>query len=92
MDNIDFLVFYVDFEELSHKREPSTCLLEKFLIVCYYLKKRSMYSFFHGSRFPGHRYSDEQWFLFKMSTKGPTSGVDLVNHMRRTWNGDLKTS
>lgn len=54
------------------------------------LKKNSMFEFFHGSRFPGQGGPDERCYVFKMSTKGPASGVDLINRMRRTGNGDLK--
>lgn len=56
------------------------------------LKKNSMYEFFHGSRFPGQGVRGERCFVFKMSTKGPASGVDLVNRMRRDGSGDLRTS
>lgn len=56
------------------------------------LKKNSMYEFFHGSRFPGQGLSHERCFVFKMSTKGPASGVDLVSRMQRTSNGDLRNA
>ena len=53
------------------------------------LKKRCVFSFFHESIFPGQGGANDKCFLFKMSTKGPGSGVDLVNRMRRTGKGDL---
>lgn len=56
------------------------------------LKKRTRYSFFHGSRFPGQGTPEEKCFVFKMSTSGPASGVDLVNRMRRSGDGDLSKS
>lgn len=56
------------------------------------LKKRCMFPFFHGSRFPGQGASSEKCYLFKMSTKGRGSGVDLVNRMRRGGIGDLHDS
>lgn len=56
------------------------------------LKKKCMFPFFHGSRFPGQGALHEKCFIFKMSTKGRGSGVDLVNKMRRTGTGYLKHS
>lgn len=53
------------------------------------LKKNSMYEFFHDSRFPGQGTPNERCFVFKMSTTGPASGVDLVRRMQRDSNGDL---
>lgn len=53
------------------------------------LKQRTRYSFFHGSRFPGQGAPDDKCYVFKMSTKGPASRVDLVNRMRRDGKGDL---
>lgn len=62
-----------------------SCILE--------LKRQCAYEFFHGSRFPGQCLDDtERCFVFKMSTTGPASGVDLVNRMRRTGDGDLRRS
>lgn len=55
------------------------------------LKRRISFPFIHGSRFPGQPLNDEErCYVFKMSTVGPASGVDLVNRMRRHGNGDLK--
>ena len=56
------------------------------------LKRDCTYEFFHGSRFPGQGSEDEKCFVFKMSTIGPASGVDLVNRMRRGGTGDLRFS
>ena len=53
------------------------------------LKKKCVFPFFHGSRFPGQGGPSDKCFLFKMSTKGPGSGVDLVNRMRQKKQGDL---
>ena len=54
------------------------------------LKRECTYDFFQGSRFPGQGKEGEKCFVFKMSTVGPSSGVDLVNRMRRTGTGDLR--
>lgn len=51
-----------------------------------------MFPFFHGSRFPGQGKENEKCYIFKMSTKGRGSGVDLVNRMHHTGDGDLKDS
>ena len=56
------------------------------------LQRRSRYSFFQGSRFPGQGDPDDKCYVFKMSTRGPACGVDLVNRMRRESGGDLSTS
>lgn len=56
------------------------------------LKREVAYEFFHGSRFPGQGGEDDKCFIFKMSTMGPGSGLDLVNRMRRTGDGDLRSS
>ena len=56
------------------------------------LQRKCMFPFFHGSRFPGQGKAKEKCFLFNMSTKGPSSGVDLVNRMRRIGFGDLKNA
>ena len=54
------------------------------------LQRKFMFPFFHGSRFRGQGGADEKCYLFKMSTKGPAWGVDLVNSMRRAGTGDLR--
>ena len=54
------------------------------------LKRDCSYEFFHGSRFPGQGKEGEKCFVFKMSTVGPASGVDLVNRMRQDGDGDLR--
>ncbi len=54
------------------------------------LKRECTYDFFQGSRFPGQGKEGDKCFVFKMSTVGPSSGVDLVNRMRRTSMGDLR--
>lgn len=56
------------------------------------LKRKSMYEFFHCSQFPGEGFHDQCCFIFKMSTKGPSSGVDLVNRMNRDGIADLRSS
>lgn len=56
-----------------------------------HLKKTSSYDFFHSMHFP-HQTNDNNMksHVFKMSTMGPGSGVEIVERMRRTGNGDLK--
>lgn len=55
------------------------------------LKRQLAYEFIHGSRFPGQSLSpSDRCYVFKMSTKGPASGLDLVNRMRRSGDGDLR--
>ena len=56
------------------------------------LKKKCMFPYFHNSRFPGQGNEEDKCFIFKMSTKGQGSGVDLVNRMNRSGEGDLKHS
>ena len=53
------------------------------------LQRKCMFPFFHGSRFSGQGGMADKCYVFKMSTKGPTSGVDLVNRMRQIGQGDL---
>ena len=53
------------------------------------LKKTSTYDYIHDSRFPGQRSSDDIVYLFKMSTVGAGSGVDLVRHMQPGGNFEL---
>ena len=52
------------------------------------LKKASTYDYIHDSRFPGQGSSDDIVYLFKMSTIGAGSGVDLVRRMQPS--GDLE--
>ena len=52
------------------------------------LKKTSTYDYIHNSRFPGQGSSDDIVYLFKMSTVGAGSGVDLVRRMQP--GGDLE--
>ena len=70
------------------KKKREVCQSLKAMIACCHLKKGI--DFFHGSHFLGQGTSDDRCFVFKMSTKGPTSSVDLVNRMRRDQNADLK--
>ena len=51
------------------------------------------YRFFHGILFPGQS-SDpgKRCHVFKMSTTGPGSGIELINRMRQDGNGDLRKS
>lgn len=57
------------------------------------LKRKSHFEFFHGSRFPLQAQNpDDRCFIFKMSTTGPGSGVDIVDRMDTTGDGDLKLS
>ena len=53
------------------------------------LKRDCTYDYFHGSRFPGQTIGNERCFVFKMSTKGPASGLDLV---KAVWKWRSKTS
>ena len=52
------------------------------------LKKASTYDYIHDSRFPGQGSSEDIVYLFKMSTVGAGSGVDLVRRMQP--GGDLE--
>ena len=56
------------------------------------LKKSCMFPFFHGSRLPGQGGPSNKCFVFKMSTKGRGSGVDLMNCMRQKEQGDLRAA
>ena len=56
------------------------------------LKKTCVFPFFHGSRFVGQGGPNDKCFLFKMSTKGPGSGVDLVNRMCKKKQGGLSAA
>ena len=56
------------------------------------LQRRSRYLFFQGSHFPGQGGPDDKCYVFKMSTRGPACGVDLVNCMRCGSGGDLSKS
>lgn len=48
-----------------------------------YLKEHCAYEYFHGSLFPGQMHdSSDRCHIFKMSTTGPASGVDLVKRMQ----------
>ena len=55
------------------------------------LKRSSTYDFFHSMQFP-YQTNDAtiKSHVFKMSTMGPGSGVEIVERMRRMGNGDLK--
>ena len=52
------------------------------------LKKASTYDYIHDSRFPGQGGGSDIVYLFKMSTVGAGSGVDLVRRMQL--GGDLQ--
>jgi hypothetical protein len=53
-----------------------------------HIKCNNAYSYIQGNQFLGQSFN-EACFLFKMSTHGFGSGVELVRRMRK---GDLKTS
>ena len=54
------------------------------------LKRTCHFEFFHGSRFPLQATTTtERCFIFKMSTTGPGSGIDIVQRMDKDGNGDL---
>ena len=54
------------------------------------LKRTCHFEFFHGSRFPLQATTTtERCFIFKMSTTGPSSGIDIVQRMDKDVNGDL---
>ena len=54
------------------------------------LKRTCHFEFFHGSRFPLQATtSTERCFIFKMSTTGPGSGIDIIRRMDKDGNGDL---
>ena len=52
------------------------------------LKKTSTYDYIHDSRFPGQGGASDIVYLFKMSTVGAGSGMDLVRRMQS--GGDLE--
>ena len=52
------------------------------------LKKASTYDYIHDSRFPGQGRASDIVYLFKMSTVGAGSGVNLVRRMQLS--GDLQ--
>lgn len=57
------------------------------------LKSTCGYRFFHGILFPGQSIDpNKRCHVFKMSTTGPGSGVELVNRMRRDGGRDLHRS
>ena len=45
------------------------------------LQSRSCYLFCQGSHFLGQGGPEDKCYVFKMSTRGPTCGVDLINCM-----------
>lgn len=48
-----------------------------------YLKEHCAYQYFHGSLFPGQLHdTNDRCHIFKMSTTGPASGVELVKRMK----------
>ena len=54
------------------------------------LKKSCMYEYFHSMLFPFQNTDiNTKCHVFKMSTLGPGSGMELVERMRRIGNGDL---
>ena len=55
------------------------------------LTRTSTYDFFHSMQFP-YQTNDAtiKSHVFKMSTMGPGSHVEIVERMRRMGNGDLK--
>ena len=55
------------------------------------LKRSSTHDFFHSMQFP-YQTNDVtiKSHVFKMSTMGPSSGVQIVERMYRMGNGDLK--
>lgn len=56
-----------------------------------HLKRTLTYDFFHSMQFP-YQTNDAtiKSHVFKMSTMGPGSGVEIVERMRRSGNGDFK--
>ncbi|KAI5067921.1 hypothetical protein GOP47_0016266 [Adiantum capillus-veneris] len=53
-------------------------------------KRKCHFQFFHGSQFLLQAStSQERSFIFKMSTTGPGSGVDVVRRMDRDGHEDL---
>ena len=52
------------------------------------LKKASTYDYIHDNRFLGQGGASDIVYLFKMSTVGASSGVDLVRRMQAS--GDLE--
>ena len=57
------------------------------------LKKCCMYKYFHSMLFPFQNTDIiTNYHVFKMSTLGPSSCMELVERMHRTRNGDLRKS
>ena len=57
------------------------------------LKNTCGYPYLHGMLFPGQSMlPNTRSHIFKMSTTGPGSGVELVNRMRQDGLGDLRHS
>ena len=71
---------------VSEKRQQASIVGDGFDHIML-LKKKCL---FH--RFPGHGGPRDKCYIFKMSTRGPGSGVDLVNRMQRTSNRDLSAA
>ncbi len=75
----------------SEKRQQASIVGDGFDHIML-LKKKCLFPYFHGSRFPGQGGPRDKCYIFKMSTRGPGSGVDLVNRMQRTSNRDLSAA
>ena len=57
------------------------------------LKKTCAYPYMQGMLFPGQSMlPNARSHIFKMSTTGPASGLELVNRMRQDGLGDLRHS
>ena len=76
---------------LSNRKRTEKCLeyakraqsiTSKGLEAVLDLKHRCRYPFIHSVLFPGQLGREHQAHVFKMSTKGPGSGLDLINRMR----------
>ena len=56
-----------------------------------HLKRTTTYNYFHSMQFPNQTNdSSMKSHVLKMSTMGTSSGVNIVERMQRTSNGDLK--
>ena len=84
------LYFFIGSNQLLQlRKEHKHLLLEMGMTKFYYLKENVSFLSSMGVIFPGQGGPNDKCYIFKMSTKGPGSGVDLVNRMRKTGQGDL---
>ena len=87
---MQFCIFLAHrFRRIVHQEKRKLILAGEGYNSILLLQRRSRYLFFQGSCFPGQGGPDDKCYVFKMSTRGPACGVDLVNRMRCGSGGDL---